>query len=84
MFADRIIAFGERFRNRLEDMYLEDAFDYVEHSEEGIAFESICDYLSECNISLSTEEYDELMKLAADMELDLNRGCLKYLKTLIR
>jgi len=84
MFADRILALGRKFKGRLEDGWLDVALDYVDDSEETLAFETLCDYIAEFDIPISTEEYDEIMKLAVDMEIDLNLGCIKYLKEIIK
>jgi len=80
----RIFGFGNKFKGRLEDMRLEIALDYIDHNEWGLAFETLCDYLVEYNVSLSAEEYGEMIKLAKDMGLNLDNGNFKYLKYLAR
>jgi len=80
----RILEFGNKFKGRLEDMRLEVALDYIDYNEWGLAFETLCDYLVEYNVSLSAEEYGEMIKLAKDMGLNLDNGNFKYLKYLAR
>jgi len=84
MFASRIIEFGKKFKGRLDDLWLDSALDYVNYNEEMLAFEMLCDYLANYNICLCMEEYLEMIKLAADMEFDLDDASLKYLKYLAR
>jgi len=84
MFDDRVLEFGEKFRNRLDKIWLDIAMDYISHNEFVLAFETLCDYLVEHNILLSTEEHDEMIKLAKDMGLNLDNGNFKYLKYLAR
>jgi len=84
MLERRILEFGNKFKGRLEDMWLEVALDYVNYNEWGLAFETLCDYLVEYNVFISVEEYDEMIKLAKDMRLNLDNGNFKYLKYLAR
>ncbi|QXB20572.1 MafI family immunity protein [Lelliottia amnigena] len=37
---------------------LQDAVGYVGHGERGLAFETICDHLSEYEVPISQSEYD--------------------------
>jgi len=84
MFDDKVLEFGEKFRNRLDKTWLDIAMDYIDHNEFVLAFETLCDYLVEHNILLSMEEYDEMIDLAKDMGLNLDNGNFKYLKYLAR
>jgi len=84
MLERRILEFGNKFRGRLEDVWLEVALDYINYNEWGLAFDTLCDYLVEYDVLLSMEEYDEMIRLAKDMELSLDNGNFKYLKYLIR
>jgi len=82
--AARVIVFAKKFKGRLEDIWVETVLDYVVHNEVPLAFDILCDYLSDYNVSLSVEEYDEILQLAEDIELDLNEDILKHLKYLAR
>ncbi|TBU86565.1 hypothetical protein DNJ95_18940 [Stutzerimonas kirkiae] len=82
MYADRILKFGERFQGRLDSMLLQGALDYVGYSEEGLAFEILCDHICEYDVSISDEEYDEAVQLALDMGFSLEEGSFKHLKSL--
>lgn len=84
MFADRIIKFGKKFEGRLNSDLLQGALDYVVYSEEGLAFEILCDHICEYDVSISDEEYREAVLLVLDMGLDLGEGPFKHLLGLKR
>ncbi|WP_419894580.1 MafI family immunity protein [Proteus faecis] len=41
----------------LDAELLQDAINYIEYDEKGLAFETICDHISEYNIPITSEEY---------------------------
>jgi hypothetical protein len=82
MYADRIIRFGEKFQGRLEDALLRGTLDYVEHNEESLAFEILCDHICEYDIAISSDEYSEAVQLAVDMAFELTEAPFKYLSAL--
>ena len=82
MYADRILKFGAKFQGRLDPIFLEGALDYIKRNEEGLAFELLCDYILEYDVSLSNHDYDEAIQLALDMGFDLKEGSFKHLKDL--
>ncbi|MDL5167484.1 MafI family immunity protein [Proteus faecis] len=45
------------FFDRLDAELLQDAINYIEYDEKGLAFETICDHISEYNIPITSEEY---------------------------
>ncbi|ELQ6223000.1 MafI family immunity protein [Cronobacter turicensis] len=47
---------GSLFYGRLNTGLLQDAISYVDHNERGLAFETICDHLSEYDIPMTEEE----------------------------
>ncbi|WP_313738968.1 MafI family immunity protein [Pseudomonas sp.] len=84
MFTDRIVKFGNNFRDRLDPCLLQGALDYTAYNEESLAFEVLCDHICEYDIPLTDEEYKEAVKLIQDMELDLGEGPFKHLLSLKR
>lgn len=84
MFADRIIKFGREFEGRLHPDLLQGALDYISYSEEGLAFEILCDHICEYDIPITEEEYDEAVRLVLHIGLDLNEGPFKHLLALKR
>lgn len=82
MYYDRILKFGERFRERLSPVLVQGALDYVEFGGEGLAFEILCDHLCELDVSITEDEYHEAVKLALDMGFGLDVGPFMHLKHL--
>ncbi len=80
MYADRIINFGEKFRDRLEASLLNAAFAYVCHNEEMLLLEILCDHLVEYNCPISSEEYRELESLTDEMGICMDGPPFKYLR----
>lgn len=64
---ERIIVFGNRFKNRLEPWLVDAALQYIDFNEVELAFETICDHLADHYISITRDEYDEMMSIATDM-----------------
>jgi len=83
MFEERILAFGEKFRGRLDEVMLEGALDYINYNEEWLAFDTLCTHLSEYNISISAEEFNEAAELVSDMALSMINPPFKYLESLV-
>lgn len=58
---------------------LQTALGYVGYNGESIAFEILCDYICEYDISIMEEEYNEAVRLVLDIGLDLGEGPFKNL-----
>lgn len=80
---ERIKNFGRLFANRLESERLEDAINYVNHGERGLAFETICDHLSEFEVLITREEYDLAIQICNLLEMDVDDISLLHLKELV-
>ena len=65
--SERIRTFGNRFRERVDQGLLDAALEWLDHGENGLAFELVCDLLAEYYISITRDEYDEMIRLAIDM-----------------
>lgn len=50
---EEIKRFGRLFMNRLNNEMLQDAIKYVDYGERGLAFETICDHLSEYDVPIT-------------------------------
>ncbi|QJP99110.1 MafI family immunity protein [Herbaspirillum rubrisubalbicans] len=56
MFAEKIKDFADRISGKLEDDLLQGALNYVDHNEETLAVEILCDHLIEYDVQLSQED----------------------------
>lgn len=79
----KIVFFGDLFKGRLDNEMLQDAIGYVGHGERGLAFETICDHLSEYEVPISQSEYDLAINICNDLKMDVNDISLKHLRKLI-
>lgn len=79
----KIVLFGNLFKDRLDNELLQDAINYVGHGETELAFETICDHLSEYEVSINQAEYDLAITLCNELEMDRNDISLRHLKELI-
>jgi len=79
----KIVFFGDLFKGRLDNEMLQDAVGYVGHGERGLAFETICDHLSEYEVPISQSEYDLAINICNDLKMDVNDISLKHLRKLI-
>lgn len=80
---EEIRIFGSLFMNRLDKELLQDAINYVDYDERGLAFETICDHLSEYDVPITLEEYEIAIKICISLQMDINNVSIKHLKTLI-
>ncbi|ALB67052.1 MafI family immunity protein [Cronobacter dublinensis] len=79
----RVKEFGSLFYGRLDTELLQDAIGYVDHNERGLAFETICDHLSEYDIPITEEEYSIALSLCDDMKMDINDISIVHMKKLV-
>lgn len=74
---------GSFLEGRLEPALIEGALDYIHHNEEPLAFEILCDHISEYDISITLREYELITSLVECMKLDINAAPFKHLKRLV-
>jgi len=83
MFGEKISQLGNLFKDRLDPDLVEGALDYIQYNEEPLAFEILCDHISEYDIAITSEEYGMIANLVEDMELDMSEAPFNYMKNLI-
>lgn len=83
MFSEKINQLGKSLEGRLEPALIEGALDYINHNEEPLAFEILCDHISEYDISITLGEYELITSLVECMKLDINAAPFKHLKQLV-
>lgn len=83
MFGKKITQLGKCFEGRLDLSLIEGALDYIQYNEEVLAFEILCDHISEYDVAITSEEYEEILSLIKNMNLDINEAPFKYLKQLV-
>ncbi|MBH1930694.1 MafI family immunity protein [Serratia rubidaea] len=83
MFDIKINELGRLLEGRLDPELIEGALDYIQYNEEPLAFEILCDHISEYDIKITQREYELISQLIEDMKLDINEAPFKYLKELV-
>ncbi|MFP1727022.1 MafI family immunity protein [Lonsdalea quercina] len=76
--------FGMHFCDRLPEQTLQFALDYIRFGEEPLAFETLCDYLCECDIPLTVQEYREITNFNQILKCPLDRRVIRYLHELVQ
>ncbi|WP_281649140.1 MafI family immunity protein [Parendozoicomonas sp. Alg238-R29] len=79
MLADRIKSLCENFRERMGSDLLGLSKSYVDHGENELALDTLCENLLENEIAISEDELAEALLLGKEVGLD----DLGYLKTLV-
>ncbi len=80
---NRIYALGDRFKGRLDQDQLDFSIGYVSHGENTLALETLCDYLCEYNVPISSSEYEEILYINSVFSLKLDERVIAYLNRLV-
>lgn len=83
MFDVKINNLGKSLEDRLDPDLIAGALDYIQYNEEPLAFEILCDHISEYDITITENEYELITQLIEDMKLDTNEAPFKYLRELV-
>jgi len=76
--------FGMCFHDRLPEQILKFALDYIGFGEEPLAFETLCDYLCEYDISITEAEYRNITYFNQILKCPLDKRVIRYLHDLVR
>ncbi|MEA5125966.1 MafI family immunity protein [Xanthomonas floridensis] len=82
MTTIKIISLIQKFSDRLNKILIEGVLDYVNNGEAKLAFEILCDHLSEYEINISSSEYNEAAELALQLGFEMKNPPFKYLEQL--
>lgn len=74
---------ADLFNGKLSNLYIDAVKEYVEHGENILALEMLCDFIGDHGAALSTFEYQEITRLWVLLDLDANDARLTYLRTLV-
>lgn len=83
MFNIKISQLGKLLEDRLGSNLIDGALDYIQYNEESLAFEILCDHISEYDVTITKNEYELITQLIEEMNLDINEAPFKYLKGLV-
>lgn len=81
--SNNILNLSSLFSDRLDADKLEGVIDYINHSENKLALETLLDYLCEYDVNISQEEYSTALLLAEYLNI-IRGNTLNYLNNLIQ
>lgn len=73
---DRIRLLGEKLKNRINADFVDYALDFVDHNENVLALETLCDQIADMEVDITQEEYCQILGLVADLRLKMTNRYL--------
>lgn len=67
--VDRIRELGRQLKGRLDPDLVDYALEYIDHSEILLAFEMLCDQISDYDVLITSAEYSQIESLVRDLEV---------------
>lgn len=64
--------FGNFLKDRIDPELIDYALDYINHSENVLAFETLCDHISDFDVKISVDEYNKVLHIVDLHGLDLD------------
>lgn len=70
------------FVGKLSEFHVNAVKEYVDHGENALALETLCDFLGDHGVVLSAVEYQRITRLGALLGLNINDARFTYLQLL--
>lgn len=67
---------GEGLRNRIDSSIVDFDLEYIKHSESILAFETLCDHISDYDVIITKDEYDQVINIANALNLEIDNRYL--------
>lgn len=68
--------FGDLLKDRIAPELIDYALDYINHSENVLAFETLCDHIADFDVKISEDEYNKVLHIVDLLGLDLDNRFL--------
>ena len=68
---DRIRLLGERLKNRIDAELVDYALSFVDHNENIMALETLCDQIGDMEVEVTPEEYSQIIGMVAELKLKI-------------
>lgn len=68
--------FGDSLKDRIDPELIDYALDYINHSENVLAFETLCDHIADFDVKISEDEYNIVLHFVDILGLDLDNRFL--------
>ncbi|WP_037405235.1 MafI family immunity protein [Snodgrassella communis] len=73
---DRIRDLGNSLKDRLDPELVDYDLDYINHSENVLAFEMLCDHIADYDVKISNNEYKKILEIVDLLNLNLDNRYL--------
>ncbi|WP_239353038.1 MafI family immunity protein [Snodgrassella communis] len=73
---DRIRDLGNSLKDRLDPELIDYDLDYINHSENVLAFEMLCDHIADYDVKISNNEYKKILEIVDVLNLNLDNRYL--------
>ncbi|TNH41443.1 MULTISPECIES: MafI family immunity protein [Photorhabdus] len=72
----KIRLLGEGLKDRLEPSLVDYDLEYINHSENVLAFETLCDHIADYDVEITKDEYNQIIKIVNDLSLEIDERYL--------
>lgn len=69
---EKIKALGNGLKDRLEPSLVDYDLEYIDHSENVLAFETLCDHIADYDVVITKDEYKQVLLIAEDLGLEID------------
>ncbi|ELQ5994640.1 MafI family immunity protein [Cronobacter dublinensis] len=73
---NRIKILGEGLKDRIDASIIDFDLEYIDHSESILAFETLCDHIADYDVVITKDEYNQVINIANELNLDINNRYL--------
>ncbi|WEP47981.1 MafI family immunity protein [Cronobacter dublinensis subsp. beijingensis] len=73
---NRIKMLGEGLKDRIDASIIDFDLEYIDHSESILAFETLCDHVADYDVVITQDEYNQVINIANELNLDINNRYL--------
>lgn len=73
---NRIKMLGEGLKDRIDASIIDFDLEYIDHSESILAFETLCDHITDYDVVITQDEYNQVINITNELNLDINNRYL--------
>lgn len=73
---DRIKELGNLIKGRLDPELVDYALDYINHSGNVLAFETLCDHIADFDVKITKDEYKKVLDIVEILGLEFDNRYL--------
>lgn len=73
---NKIRALGEGLKDRIDTSIIDFDLEYIKHSENVLAFETLCDHIADYDVVITKDEYNQIINIANELNLKIDNRYL--------